>query len=67
MPILDDIMDHDVLGPVLRKGREEGRKEAAEAALKIVKPLLEQRFGTVPARVDARLAGVYWEAAAKRG
>jgi hypothetical protein len=56
MPILDDIMDHDVLGPVLRQGREEGRREAAEAALKIIRPLLEQRLGTVPGWVDARLA-----------
>jgi hypothetical protein len=66
MPILDDIMDHDVLGPVLRQGREEGReegrkeglKEGEEAARIIIRRLLEQRFGIVPAWVAPRLASL---------
>jgi hypothetical protein len=71
MPILDDIMDHDVLGPVLRRGREEGRKEGREegreegrkeglevAGRSFIKRSLEQRFGIVPAWIDARLASL---------
>src|SRR5437016_79618 len=27
MPILDDIMDHDLLGPAIRRGMEQGREE----------------------------------------
>jgi hypothetical protein len=30
MPILDDIMDHDLLGPAIRQGREAGREEGRE-------------------------------------
>jgi predicted transposase YdaD len=58
MPILDDIMDHDVLGPVLRRGREEGRREAEEAVRRISRRWLERRFGIVPNWVDARLAAL---------
>ncbi len=58
MPILDDIMDHDVLGPVLRQGREEGRREAEEAARRISRRWIERRFGGVPARVDTRLGSL---------
>jgi hypothetical protein len=54
MPILDDIMDHDVLGPVLRQGREEG----LAVARRIIRRSLEVRFGIVPAGVDARLASL---------
>jgi predicted transposase YdaD len=50
MPILDDIMDHDVLGPVLRQGRKEGSEETAR---RIIRPLLQQRFGSVPDWVEA--------------
>jgi len=59
MPILDDIMDHSVLGPVLRQGRNEGRQEGREeAGRSFVKRSLEQRFGTMPAWLDARLASL---------
>jgi predicted transposase YdaD len=27
MPILNDIMEHDVLGPIFREGKQEGRQE----------------------------------------
>jgi predicted transposase YdaD len=63
MPILDDIMDHDVLGPVLRQGRNEGRKEGRqegreEAARSFVRRSLEQRFKMVPSWVEARLTSL---------
>jgi hypothetical protein len=45
MPILDDIMDHDVIGPAIRKGERT-----------ILRHQLDKRFGAVPAWVDERLA-----------
>ena len=61
MPILDDIMDHDLLGPAIRqgleKGRQEGRQEGRnEEALAFLSVLMTRRFGTVPAEVRERLA-----------
>jgi predicted transposase YdaD len=52
MPILEDIMDHDIFGPVLRQGLEQGRVEGEQA---VVMRLIEKRFGTVPAWVRQRL------------
>ena len=52
MPILEDIMDHDILGPVLRQGLEQGRIEGEQT---VVTRQIEKRFGTVPAWVRQRL------------
>lgn len=57
MPILTDIMDHDVIGPLLRQGRAEGRVEGRiEGQMEILLLLMKKRFGTVPARIRKRLA-----------
>ena len=60
MPILDDIMDHDLLGPKIREGitigRQEGRQEGLQEGLQqglqqgrgVVRRLLEKRFGPLP-------------------
>jgi len=66
MPILDDIMDHDVLGPERRRGIALGRAEGlaeglakglAEGERRAVLRLIGKRFGSVPEwatqRVDA--------------
>jgi hypothetical protein len=52
MPILDDIMDHDLLGPIFRRGLQQGRIEERKA---MVMRLLEKRFGTVPTWARQRL------------
>jgi hypothetical protein len=49
MPILNDIMDHEVIGPAIRQGEK-------SASLKLVKLFIEKRFGAIPASVEARLA-----------
>jgi len=49
MPILTDIMDHDVIGPLIRQSRAEGR-------LEILLLQIERRFGAVPPRIRKRLA-----------
>ena len=43
MPILNDIMDHKVLGREYKRG-------AKEEALNISRRLIEKRFGAIPAR-----------------
>ncbi len=53
MPILDDIMDHDLLGPAIRQGLQEGRQEEG---LAILQRLIEKRFGPLPPWVQERLA-----------
>jgi predicted transposase YdaD len=60
MPILDDIMDHAVLGPERRRGiqigieqgREQGREEGER---KIVLRQIAKRFGPVPAAARKRI------------
>jgi len=53
MPILNDIMDHGVIGPAIRQGRREGKIEGAAA---IAQRLLSARFGPLSATTKKRLA-----------
>jgi flagellar biosynthesis/type III secretory pathway protein FliH len=64
MPILDDIMDHDLLGPAIRQGREEGREQGREQGreeglhegeLRLLRFQIQKRFGTIPACASQRL------------
>jgi Domain of unknown function (DUF4351) len=52
MPILSDIMDHDLFGPAIRQGRLEGRLEGEQA---ILTRMIEKRFGPIPAFARQRL------------
>ena len=45
MPLLEDLMNHDLLGPVLRKGLKQGRQEGE---LAILRRQIESRFGPMP-------------------
>ncbi len=49
MPITEDIMDHDIIGPAIRQGRQEGE-------LTMLRRQIAKRFGPVPAWADERLA-----------
>ena len=53
MPITDDIMDHDLLGPLIRRGMATGGRN-------IIRLVIEKRFGTVPAWVQQRLDAMSW-------
>ena len=60
MPILDDIMDHDVLGPLLRRGLEQGRvvgrsEGRVEGERIVVIRQIEKRFGRIPASARQQL------------
>ena len=52
MPVDMDIMDHEVLGPLLRKEQYEGRLEATKTMLR---RQIEKRFGSIPTWADQRL------------
>ena len=61
MPILDDIMDHKVIGPAIRqglaKGLEQGRQEGKqEEATNILRRLITERFGPLSPTNADRLA-----------
>ena len=51
MPIQEDIMDHDLIGPAIRQGRTEGQ-------IRLLLGLIEERFGIVPADVPRRMASM---------
>ena len=53
MPVDFDIMDHELFGPAIRQGIEQGRREEARENLR---RQIERRFGPVPTWVDQRLA-----------
>ena len=68
MPILDDIMDHDLIGPAIRKGIKQGLKQGVEQGIRqgveqgiqrgelaILRGMIDKRFGSLPAWVDERL------------
>jgi len=55
MPILNDIMDNEVVGPLLRQGRAEGR---VEGQLEILHRLIRKRFGRIPPAAVQRIAAL---------
>jgi uncharacterized protein YqeY len=52
VPILNDILQHEILGREYKKGRKEGRQEGE---LAILRRLIEKRFGSVPNWAEERL------------
>ena len=49
MPLFEDLMNHDLFGPVLRRGLQQGREEGRkEGALTILRHQIESRFGAIP-------------------
>ena len=50
MPILNDIMDHEVIGPAIRQGRME-----------ILLALIDKRFGKLSPRIHERLDALTYE------
>lgn len=59
MPILNDIMDDEVIGPLIRQGRDEGRVEGrVEGQLSLLMRQIEKRFGNVPPTIRKRLTAL---------
>ncbi len=60
MPILNDILEHKVLGREFKKGREQGLEQGLEQgrqgeALRVLQRLIERRFGAIPSWVEQQL------------
>jgi hypothetical protein len=51
MPILNDIMEHSVFGPLIRQGRVEGQ-------LALLTRQIEKRFGSIPPGIRKRIAAL---------
>jgi len=51
MPILNDIMDHEIIGPAIRQGMHKGE-------LTMLRGLLAKRFGRIPNWADERLSNL---------
>ncbi len=61
MPILNDIMDHEVIGPAIRQGRREGKAEGKlagkiEEAAALAERQLTARFGPLSPKTKRSLA-----------
>ena len=57
MPILNDIMDNEIIGPLIRKGLAQGRVEGrVEGQLEMLRGQIGKRFGRIPPAVEQRLA-----------
>ena len=57
MPILDDIMDHAVLGREFKRGLEQGREQGRrDGELAVLLRQIEKRFGSIPSGLRDRLA-----------
>jgi hypothetical protein len=60
MPILNDIMDHGIIGPAIRQGVQQGVQQGGQQGvqqgeLTILRRLILKRFGPLPAWADERL------------
>jgi hypothetical protein len=55
MPILNDIMDDEVIGPLIRKGLVQGR---VEGQVEILGSQIEKRFGPIPPEISQRIAAL---------
>ncbi|HEY7390360.1 MAG TPA: DUF4351 domain-containing protein [Bryobacteraceae bacterium] len=55
MPITEDIMEHDLFGPRLRKARAEGLQEGE---LTLLRRQIEKRFGPIPPGMQERLSAL---------
>jgi predicted transposase YdaD len=55
MPVLNDIMDNKVIGPVLRRGLRQGRMEGQ---VEMLLSQIEKRFGRIPPAVGQRIVAL---------
>lgn len=67
MPITESLLDHDLLGPVLKRGIEQGRQEGRQEGIQsgthqgietVLLRQMEKRFGPLPSWANSRLAGL---------
>jgi predicted transposase YdaD len=57
MPIMHDILDHEVIGPAIKQGMQQGRQEGRqEGEVSVLRRQIEKRFGSLPTWADEHLA-----------
>jgi len=57
MPILNDILDNQVLGREFKRGLQEGKLEGKlEGERKVLRRQIEKRFGPIPSWAEEQLA-----------
>ena len=65
MPITEDILNHQIIGPAYREGQQEGRQEGRregrqegrqEGELNILRRVITKRFGAIPEWLEEWLA-----------
>jgi predicted transposase YdaD len=57
MPLLDSIMDHEILGPEFRRGLAQGEERGlAKGERKLLRHQIESRWGPLPAWAEERLS-----------
>ncbi len=63
MPIDLDIRDHEVIGPMIIKAEQEGRREGRvegrlEGEITVLRRQIEKRFGPLPSWASQKLAAM---------
>lgn len=67
MPILNNILDHEVIGPAIRQGLQQGLEQGLEqglqqgiqqGSLSVLQRQIQKRFGTLPEWAESRLASL---------
>jgi predicted transposase YdaD len=63
MPIMHDIMDHEIIGPAIRQGLQQGLEQGLEQGMQqegisILRRQIEKRFGKLPPSAEERLVGL---------
>jgi len=52
MPIMHDILDHEVIGPAIKEGMRQGMQQEG---ISILRRLIEKRLGPLPGWAEERL------------
>lgn len=63
MPVLENILDHKVLGREFKRGLEQGREQGLQQGLQrgeltLMRILIEDRFGSIPQELASRISAM---------
>ena len=59
MPIMHDIMDHEIIGPAIRQGLQQGMQQGRQQeGISILRRQIEKRFGPLSPALEERLTGL---------
>jgi len=71
MPIMHDIMDHEIIGPAIRQGLQQGMQQGLaegrqqglqqgkqQEGISILRRQIEKRFGPLAPALEERLSGL---------